>query len=79
MNDEELRIAIERSRRLIVQKLGFDPRGGCDECPNHAYCHKHQRKLATMPCELSDLEAGVDWAKSDSKVIGNKLIRTKAA
>jgi len=78
MNDSELRIAIERSRQRIVDKLGFDPRG-CGECPNQAYCHKHERDLATLPCELSDLEAGVDWARPDAKVIGNKLIRKEAA
>lgn len=41
---------------VITKKLGFAPWGGCDQCPNLDFCHKHERELKTLPCELSDEE-----------------------
>lgn len=52
--------ASTRSFNLITEKLGFEPWGGCNECPYLAYCKQNERRLLTLPCELTDREANID-------------------
>lgn len=55
-----------RNFALVTRKLGFIP-WGCDECRNLAHCRKNEHHLPTLPCELEDIEAGVDPHKPPRK------------
>ncbi|MBN1430468.1 MAG: hypothetical protein JXB07_19010 [Anaerolineae bacterium] len=69
---------IDHSRLLITASLDLDRLPlGCDRCELRPQCSKLPADVPVL-CELDDDLAGVDWARPDGKVIGNKLIRKAA-
>lgn len=72
MSEEEYKLAIERSRRLLAQRFIGMSAHGCDGCLSLPIC-KRLRLDEPVMCELDDEEAGVDPTRQSSAARGNKL------
>lgn len=56
---------VHRNAKIIAEKLGFTPWGGCAECPKIDQCRELVRADQDVLCCLSDEEAGISREPKD--------------